>query len=112
MRRSKLELYMDIIVTVANRASTVDEIAFQCNTSCVTLQQKLDFLVNNDIVSIEISRDNQAFYVLTRRGVSIFRTFSIAKNLEKLQGSPQIREAQQLVSELEQREQEESRGIF
>jgi len=104
MRRSRLELYVDIICALAHKALTTDEIAFQCNTNCLTLQQKLDFLVEHDIVSIEVSQDNRPFYVLTRRGVSIFKTFSIARNLEKLQGNPQIQEAAKAVSELDQQE--------
>ena len=36
--------------------------------------------------------------------MSIFKTFCIAKNLEKLQGDPQTKEAMQVVSELDQDE--------
>ena|SRR5665647_2464627 len=89
MRRSKLELYEDVICALAKEALTIDDIAFECDTSCVLLQDQLQFLVDNDIVSIEVSRDNRAFYVLTRRGVAISKTFAIAKRLEKLQTSPQ-----------------------
>ena len=89
MRRSKFELYEDVICALAKEALTLDDIAFECNTSCVLLQDQLEFLVNNDIVSIEVSRDNIAFYVLTRRGLAISKTLSIAKRLEKLQTTPQ-----------------------
>jgi predicted transcriptional regulator len=75
---------------LAKKALTIDGIAFECNTSCVLLQDQLEFLVNNEIVSIEVSRDNKVFYVLTRRGVAISKTLVIAKRLEKLQTSPQI----------------------
>lgn len=113
VRRSKLELYTDIICALAKRALTVDEIAFQCSTNCLTLQEKLDFLAKHDVVSVEVSRDNRASYVLTRRGVSIFKTFRITKNLEKLQNKPESQadeEAMRVVSELEQRDIEEANG--
>ena len=114
MRRSKLELYTDIICALARRALTMDEIAFQCSTNCLTLQEKMDFLVKHDVVSIEVGRDSRAFYVLTRRGVSIFRTFSITKNLEKLQNKPKANEeALQVVSDLEQQhEPDETRDTW
>ena len=89
LRRSKLELYEDVICALAKEALTIDDIAFECNTSCVLLQDQLQFLVDNDIVSIEVSRDNRAFYVLSRRGVAISKTLAIAKRLEKLQTSHQ-----------------------
>lgn len=85
MRRSRLELYEEVICTLAKKALTIDSLAFECNTNCVLLQEQLDFLVTNDIVSIEISRNNKAFYVLTRRGLAISKTFGQAKILEKLQ---------------------------
>jgi predicted transcriptional regulator len=113
VRRSRLELYADIIRVLAKRALTLDEIAFEVNTNCVTLEQKLDFLIKHDIVSIEISRDNKAFYVLTRRGVAIFRTFSITERLEKLRNKPHTpkTEAQQIITELEQQD-EEAQGVW
>jgi len=84
MRRSKLEHYEDIICALAFRAQTADSLAFECSTDCTLLQHRMEFLIQNDIVSIEVSRDNRVFYVLTRRGVAIARTFRITKHLEKL----------------------------
>jgi predicted transcriptional regulator len=87
MQRSKLELYEDIICALAFQAQTADSLAFECSTDCTLLIQRMEFLVQNDIVSIEVSRDNRAFYVLTRRGVAVARTFRITKHLEKLRTS-------------------------
>ena len=85
MRRSKLELFEEIICALAKNALTVDSIAFQCNTSCVTLQGRLDFLLTHNLVTLEVTRDNRAVYVLTKRGVAISKTLAITKRLEKLQ---------------------------
>ena len=104
MRRSRLELYVDIICALAQRALTIDEIAFHCSTNCLTLNQSLEFLVTHGIVTLEINQNNQTCYALTRRGISIFKTFCITKNLEKLQGNPQTKEAMQVVSELDHHE--------
>jgi predicted transcriptional regulator len=84
MRKSKLELYQDVICALAKRALTLDSLAFECGTSCVLLQDKLTFLLNNDIVSIEVSHDNNVFYVLTHRGMAVYRTLRLVKRLEKL----------------------------
>ncbi len=85
MRKSKLELYEEIICALTKNALTVDSIAFQCNTSCVTLQERLEFLVTHNLVAIEVSRENRPFYVLTSRGVAISKTLAITKRLERLQ---------------------------
>ena len=85
MRKSKLETYEDIIGCLASKAQTIDGIAFKCGMDCVLLQQRLDFLLKNNIVEIEISRDNKIFYVLTRRGIAISKTLLLTKKLEKLQ---------------------------
>jgi predicted transcriptional regulator len=84
MRRSKLELYEEIICALSFQAQTADSLAFECSTDCSLLHQRMEYLIQNDIVSIEVSRDNRDFYVLTRRGVAVARTFRITKNLEKL----------------------------
>ncbi len=88
MRRSRLELYEDIIGALAKKALTIDDIAFECNMNCVTLEQRIDFLMKHNLVDLEISLDNRAFYVLTRRGLTIARTLAVAKGLEKMQNKP------------------------
>jgi len=85
MRRSKLEAYEDIICLLTEKAQTIDDIAFECSMNCINLQERLNFLVQNNIADIEVSRDNRAFYVLTRRGLTISKTLAVTKRLEKLQ---------------------------
>jgi predicted transcriptional regulator len=110
MRMSKLEFYEDIIYTLAKKAQTIDGIAFECNTSCVLVQERLEFLVRNDIV-LEASRDNRVFYVLTRRGMAIFKTLVIAKRLEKLQTTPQnSAKAMPAVSSFRERNDEKAKN--
>jgi predicted transcriptional regulator len=90
MRRSKLELYQDLICGLAEKAQTADELAFECSTNCVLLQARIEFLERHDIVSVEIGADDKAYYVLTRRGLAISKTMSITKQLEKLKTQPQL----------------------
>ena len=89
MRRSKLELYEDIICVLAEKALTIDGLAFECNTSCVLIQERLEFLVTHSIVTVEFNPENRAFYVLTPRGKAIRKTVAITKRLKRLQTTPQ-----------------------
>jgi len=84
MRRSKLELYEDILCALVNKLLTVDAIAYACNMDCVALRQRLEFLLKNGLVEEKNFR-KRTCYALTRRGLAIFKTLALTKRLEKLQ---------------------------
>jgi len=88
-KRSKLEIYEDIICSLAKKSLTMDSLAFECSTNCGLLQNRLEFLIANNMVFIEVDKENRAFYVLTARGLAISKTFAITKRLEKLKTIPQ-----------------------
>jgi predicted transcriptional regulator len=97
MRRSKLELYEDVLTSLADKHLTVDAIAYACNMDCVALRQRLDFLGENGLVE-ERHYGKKTRYALTRRGLAIYRTLAITKSLEKLQtGIKRIDEALQSI---------------
>jgi predicted transcriptional regulator len=85
MRRSKLELYEDVLRALVDKPLTVDSIAYKCNMDCVALRQRLDFLMKNGLV--EENYKKKTFYALTKRGLAIFKTLTITKRLEKLQAT-------------------------
>ena len=89
MPRSKLQLYEEIICSMTKKALTIDEIAFECGTNCILLQNRLNFLAKQEIVNVVTGRDNRKLYVLTRRGSAISKTVANTRRLEKLQTSPQ-----------------------
>jgi predicted transcriptional regulator len=86
MRRSKLELYEDMLCALVDKPLTVDSIAYKCNMDCVALHERLDFLVKSGLVKKEDCK-KKTFYALTKRGLAIFKTLSITRHLEKLQKS-------------------------
>jgi predicted transcriptional regulator len=100
MRRSKLELYEDILTALADRHLTVDAIAYVCNMDCISLRQRLEFLLKNGLVE-ERNYKKKTRYALTRRGLAIFKTLTITKRLEKLQTTmKKIDEALQAIPSL------------
>ena len=84
MRRSKLELYEDILTALADKHLTVDAIAYACSMECFALRQRLEFLLENGLVE-ERHYQKKTRYALTRRGLAIYKTLSLTRNLEKLQ---------------------------
>ena len=84
MQRSKLELYEEILYALVKRHLTIDSIAYACNIDCVSLRKRLVFLQQQGLVT-EKDFSKGTCYVLTRRGLAIFRTLALTKRLEKLQ---------------------------
>jgi predicted transcriptional regulator len=89
MRRSKLELFEDMLHALVNKHLTVDSIAYKCNMDCVALQQRLFFLVKSGLVEKENCK-GKTVYGLTKRGLAIFKTLAITRRLEKLQKPTRI----------------------
>jgi len=86
MRRSKLELCEDILSTLFNRYLSVDSLAFQCNTDCMTAKKRLEFLMQNNMVR-KSNANKKELYSLTPRGEAIHKTLNITKRLNKLKTS-------------------------
>jgi predicted transcriptional regulator len=89
MHRSKLELYEDVLRALVKKPLTIDSIAYECNTDCVILRQRLEFLAKNGLIQEE-NYKNKTFYALTKRGIAIFKTLAITRRLEKLQTTIKI----------------------
>jgi predicted transcriptional regulator len=109
MRRSKLELYEDILTALADKPLTVDNIAYACNMDCIALRQRLDFLLKNSLVE-EKNYKKKTRYALTRRGLAIFKTLTITRRLEKLQTTvKKIDEALQALPALSEYNEEKTK---
>jgi predicted transcriptional regulator len=88
MKKSKLEQYEDILNSLADKPSTIDTIAYSCNMDCMLLQGRIDFLIKNDLVEKRIY-PKKAVYALTRRGITIQKSLTVTKRLEKLKATVQ-----------------------
>ena len=84
MRRSKLMLYEDILCSLYNNSRSIDEIAYCVNMDCVALIARLEFLLKNKLIEEKIFKKN-TLYSLTKRGLAIYKTIKITKQLKKLQ---------------------------
>ena len=106
MRRSKLELYEDVLTALADKHLTVDAIAYACSMDCFALHHRLKFLLKNGLVE-ERHYNKKTRYALTRRGLAIYKTLALTKHLEKLQTNmKKINEALQTLPSLSEHEAE------
>jgi predicted transcriptional regulator len=110
MRRSKLELYEDILTSLVDRPLTVDAIAYDCNMDCFGVRTRLDFLLKSGLVE-EITFKEKTRYALTRRGLAIYKTLALTKSLQKLQTNiKRIDEALQAIPALSEYNAEKAKS--
>jgi predicted transcriptional regulator len=83
MRRSKLESYEAILGALVKKPLTIDGIAYEADMDCAVVEQRLDFLIQNELVHERIAGRKTA-YALTERGITVLKTLNFQKYLEKV----------------------------
>lgn len=71
------------MAALAKRPLTVDSIAYKTNMDCTVLGQYLESLMKNGLV-VEKVTAKKKLYAITERGLSVFRTLSFQRYLEKI----------------------------
>ncbi len=89
MRKSKLELYEEVLSALVDKYLSVDSLACKCNIDCAAATKRLDFLEKNRLVEKNHS-DTKVLYSLTTRGEAVYKTLTITKRLNKLKKSIKI----------------------
>jgi predicted transcriptional regulator len=76
MRRSKLEVYIDILQVLAFKGQLkLTHIMYKSNVNCKVLKTQLDFLLKNGLVEERILRKEKVVYGITPRGMLILKAF-------------------------------------
>ena len=81
MRRSKMEMYVDILKVLAqNGPLKLTHVMYKANVNCSVLKQNLDFLINQDLIEeqIKIKKRNKTKvrYAITERGKTVIKYFN------------------------------------
>ena len=76
MRRSKLEMYVDILKVLTERGPLkMTHIMYNANVNCSVLKEYLDFLVGQGLVEERIVGKRRMVYAITQRGVTVLKCF-------------------------------------
>ena len=76
MRRSKLEMYVDIIKVLAQRGPLkLTHVMYKANVNCSLLKEYLDFLIKQGLVEERTVGKQRIVYVATQRGVIVLKYF-------------------------------------
>ena len=82
MRRSKLEMYVDILKVLAQKGPLkLTHIMYDVNVNCSLLKQYLNFLTKQGLVEEKILRKERIVYVITQRGVTVLKQFRELKQV-------------------------------
>lgn len=81
MRRSKIEMYVDILKVMArNGPLKLTHVMYKANVNCRVLKEQLDFLLKQNLIEeqIIIKRRNKkkTRYAITERGKTIINYFN------------------------------------
>jgi predicted transcriptional regulator len=96
MRRSKLEMYVDILSVLAHRGPLkLTHVMYKANVNCSVLKEYLDFLVKQGLVEERILRKQRTVYAVTQRGITVLKYFKELK-----QALPIVEEARNQASTL------------
>lgn len=95
-RRSKLEVYLDVLWTIKNGTTKPTRIMYESNLSWKPLQRTLNSLASQGLVAEYEPEDNRdrrttTCYELTQKGENVLKYFKRAEDLLELEISPRIR---------------------
>jgi len=76
MRRSKLEMYVDILKVLAQRGPLkLTHIMYKANVNCSVLSEYLEFLLKQGLVEERILKKNRTIYGVTQHGLTVLKAF-------------------------------------
>jgi predicted transcriptional regulator len=82
MRRSKLEIYIDILEVLALKGQLkLTHIMYKSNVNCHVLKPQLEFLIGNNLVEERTLKKEKTVYAITQRGIQILRAFREIKEV-------------------------------
>ena len=80
MRRSKLEMHIDILKVLAHHGPLkLTHIMYKANVNCSVLKQYLDFLIQRNLIEEQIlhkkRNKTRVVYAITERGRTVLKYF-------------------------------------
>jgi predicted transcriptional regulator len=91
MRRSRLEVYIDIIEVLALKGPLkLTHIMYKSNVNCSVLKDQLDFLLKNSLVEERMLKKEKVVYAVTQKGLQILKSFREIKQIFPIEEERQV----------------------
>jgi len=82
LRRSKLEMYVDILTVLAHRGPLkLTHVMYKANVNCSVLKEYLDFLIKQNLVEERIVGKARVVFAITQRGITVLKYFREIKQV-------------------------------
>jgi len=82
MRRSKLEMYVDILKVLARHGPLkLTHIMYKANVNCSVLKEYLGFLLKQNLIEERTVGKKRIVYALTDRGITVLKYFRELKGV-------------------------------
>jgi predicted transcriptional regulator len=82
MRRSKLEMYVDILKVLASRGPLkLTHVMYKANVNCSVLKEYLDFLMKQGLIEERNVGKSRVVYAVTQRGITVLKYFKELKQV-------------------------------
>jgi predicted transcriptional regulator len=76
MRRSKLEMYVDILQVLSRRGPLkLTHVMYKANVNCKVLKEYLDFLLKQNLIEERIVGKSRMVFAITQRGITVLKYF-------------------------------------
>ena len=76
MRRSKMEMHLDILRTLAQKGPLkLTHIMYKSNVNCCVLKEYLDFLTQQELVEERTIKKERIVYMITEKGLTVLKYF-------------------------------------
>ncbi len=82
MRRSKLEMYVDILKVLAHKGPLkLTHVMYKANVNCSVLKEYLDFLIEQNLVEEKTVGKKRIVYAITENGLRVLKYFRELKTM-------------------------------
>ena len=81
MRRSKMEIYIDILKVLAQKGPLkLTHVMYKANINCSVLKENLDFLIKQNLIEEQVTvkkrNKTKISYAITEKGRTVIRYFN------------------------------------
>ena len=82
MRRSRLEMYVDILRVLAHKGPLkLTHVMYKANVNCKVLKEYLDYLIKQGLVEEHIIGKGRVVFAVTQRGITVLKYFHELKQV-------------------------------
>jgi predicted transcriptional regulator len=82
LRRSKLEMYVDILKVLAHKGPLkLTHIMYKANVNCSVLKEYLDYLTKQGLIEERVLGKARVVFAVTQRGITVLKYFHELKQV-------------------------------